>query len=206
MNQEDGKAKKEVKDAARKAYDLQHHIAELQDVFTVMERCPQPVITCIHGPCVGGGIDLILASDIRLAAKDAWFTIKEVDIGLAADVGTLQRIEKCTGNASLVRELAYTARKFDAEEALRFGMVSKVLNTREELEAYAMDLATQISKKSPVGVFGTKVNLLYSRDHSVKQSLEYMQAWNSIMLQTEDVGKAAMASLTKGDQPDFSKL
>lgn len=192
-----------------------------------MERCPQPVITCIHGACIGGefiyhnkifvdspyvlfisiaGVDLVLASDIRLASKDAWFSIKEVDIGLAADVGTLQRIEKCTGNSSLVRELAYTARKFDAEEALRFGMISKVLPTREALEAYALDMATQIASKSPIGILGTKVNLLYSRDHSVKDSLEYIQAWNAAMLQTGDLAKAAMASLTKGGQPDFSKL
>lgn len=97
-------------DAARKAFYLRKKISEMQETFTAMERCPQPVIVCAHNACIGGGIDLLSAADIRFCTNDAWFTIKEVDIGLAADVGTLQRIQHVVGNASLVRELAFTAR------------------------------------------------------------------------------------------------
>jgi Delta3,5-Delta2,4-dienoyl-CoA isomerase len=97
-------------DPARIAFANRRKILEMQETFTVMERCPQPVIMCVHNACIGGGIDMISAADIRFCTKDAFFSIKEVDIGLAADVGTLQRIQLVTGNASLVRELAYTAR------------------------------------------------------------------------------------------------
>lgn len=97
-------------DNARRAYHMRRKVLEMQETFTSMEKCPQPVIVCVHGACIGGGIDLISASDIRYCTKDAFFSIKEVDIGLAADVGTLQRIQHVTGNASLVRELAFSAR------------------------------------------------------------------------------------------------
>ena len=103
----------------------------MQDSFTNIERCKQPVIAAIHGPCIGGGVDLTSACDIRYASKDAFFSIKEVDVGLAADVGTLQRMPKIVGNEGLVRELAYTARHFSAQEALQFGFVTRVLDSRE---------------------------------------------------------------------------
>jgi len=97
-------------DPARKSWILRKKILELQESFNAMEKCPQPVIVCSHNACIGGGIDLMCAADIRYCTTDAWFSVKEVDIGLAADVGTLQRIQNVTGNSSLVRELAYTAR------------------------------------------------------------------------------------------------
>jgi delta(3,5)-delta(2,4)-dienoyl-CoA isomerase len=100
----------ESEDPARRAFHYRRKILEMQETFSVMEKCPQPVIVCAHNACIGGAIDLLSAADIRMCSKDAFFSIKEVDIGLAADVGTLQRIQGVTGNSSLVRELAYTAR------------------------------------------------------------------------------------------------
>merc|ERR1711972_352703 len=120
-------------------------ILRTQESFNVMEAVPQPVIVVAHGAVVGGGIDLMCACCIRYASRDAWFTIKEVDVGLAADAGTLQRMPKIVGNEGVVRELAYTARRFGAGEALRLGFLTRVLETREEAMAAAMDLARTIA-------------------------------------------------------------
>jgi delta(3,5)-delta(2,4)-dienoyl-CoA isomerase len=148
---------------------------------------------------------------------------QEVDIGLAADVGTLQRLPKVVGNDSLARELVYSARRFQSDEALQFGMVSRVFPDREACVNGAIDMAELIASKSPVGVQGSKVNMVYSRDHSVQEGLDFivrtfcgcdvqvlnaflLQAvWNQGMLQSEDVMKAAMASMQK-TKPTFSKL
>lgn len=89
-----------------------------------MERCPKPVIAAVHGACIGGGVDMTTACDMRYCTSDAWFQVKEVDVGLAADVGTLQRLPKVIGSSSLVRELCFTARKMGAEEARSCGLVS----------------------------------------------------------------------------------
>lgn len=89
------------------------------------------MIAAIHGACIGGGVDMISAADIRYCSSDAWFQIKEVDIGMAADVGTLQRFQKIIGSDSLVRELVYTARKFTAAEAVQQGFVSRSFDNQE---------------------------------------------------------------------------
>ena len=198
----------EERDAARKGFHLRSHIMELQDSFTAMERCPQPVIVCTHGAVIGGAIDLCCAADIRMCTKDAWFCIKEVDIALAADVGTLQRLHHVMGNMSLARELAYTARRFKSDEAKHAGFVSRVCESKGDMMRAALDMASTIASKSPIAIAGTKANLNYSRDHTVKDSLEYIATWNSMMLQTNDVMKAAVASMQKGvgATPKFSKL
>lgn len=127
--------------------------------------------------------------------------------GLAADVGTLQRLPKVIGSESLVRELAYTARKMFADEAAQAGLVSRVLQDKETLLKAALDVAASIAAKSPVAVQGTKHNLNYARDHSVAEGLDYMTTWNAAMLQSEDLRIAAMASMNrKGPAPVFSKL
>lgn len=129
---------------------IRRKVLETQESFNAIEAIPQPVIVVGHGAVVGGGIDLMCACCIRYASKDAWFTIKEVDVGIAADVGTLQRLPKIVGNEGLVRELAYTSRKFSAEEANRMGFVTRVLETKDEALAEAMQLARQIASKSPL--------------------------------------------------------
>ncbi|KAK7882152.1 hypothetical protein WMY93_028326 [Mugilogobius chulae] len=193
---------------ARISWNMRKIISKYQDTFSVIEKCPKPVVVAVHGACVGGGVDLITACDIRLCTQDAWFQVKEVDIGLAADVGTLQRLPKVIGSRSLVNELALTARRLYADEALSCGLVSRVFVDKEAMMSAAMAMAEQIAARSPVAVQGTKVNLLYSRDHSVQEGLNYMAAWNMSMLQTQDVMKSAQASMEKKgpESITFSKL
>eukprot|EP01079_Euglenida_sp_SAG-EU17-18_P002847 gene2847-562_t len=186
-------------DPARNAFWILDLVRPLQASFTAVESCRKPVISAIHGACIGGGIDLISATDVRYCTADCYFQIKEVDIGMAADVGTLNRLPHIIGNHSLMRELAYTGRKMDAREALSFGLVSKVLGTQQEMMAAALSLAADIASKSPVGVQGTKVNLNYAKDHTVEDSLNHILVWNSAMLQTQDTKVAGMASITKKD-------
>lgn len=192
-------------DIARKAFHIHRMVLKFQDSMTSIERCPKPVIAAVHGACVGAGVDLITACDIRYSTRDAFFQVKEVEVGLAADVGTLQRLPRVVANDSLVRELCFTARKMDAEEAYRCGLVSRLGADREEVVGAALAMATLIAEKSPVAVQGTKHNLNYARDHSVEEGLRYMAAWNAAMLQSEDVMKSAIAAMTK-EKPKFKNL
>ncbi|XP_071979753.1 delta(3,5)-Delta(2,4)-dienoyl-CoA isomerase, mitochondrial [Engystomops pustulosus] len=195
-------------DAARIAWNIRKKICEYQESFSVIEKCTKPVIAAVHNGCIGGGVDLVTACDIRYCSQDAYFQVKEVDVGLAADVGTLQRLPNIIGNRSLVNELAFTARKMMSDEALSSGLVSRVFPDKSSLLGAAFDLASEIASKSPIAVQGTKVNLLYSRDHSVKESLDYMATWNMSMLQTQDITASAQAALQKKTPKDvtFSKL
>uniref|UniRef100_A0A1I7ZT94 Delta(3,5)-Delta(2,4)-dienoyl-CoA isomerase, mitochondrial n=1 Tax=Steinernema glaseri TaxID=37863 RepID=A0A1I7ZT94_9BILA len=140
------------------------------------------------------------------ASKEAIFSIKEVDIGLSADVGSINRLPKSCGNNSWVRELAFSARNFGAQEALQNGLLSRVFESPEECLQASLKLASELSKKSPVAVQGTKVNLNYSRDHTVKESLEYIALWNQSQLFTEDIPKSVMAAVTKSQPPMYAKL
>ncbi|XP_053728056.1 delta(3,5)-Delta(2,4)-dienoyl-CoA isomerase, mitochondrial [Synchiropus splendidus] len=198
----------EGKDVGRSSWHLRKTVARYQETFTMLEKCTKPVIVAIHGACVGGGVDLVTACDVRLCTQDAWFQVKEVDIGLAADVGTLQRLPKVIGSRSLVNELALTARKMFSDEAHSSGLVSRVFPDKDAMMAAALEMAGQMAARSPVAVQGTKVNLLYSRDHSVAEGLEYMATWNMSMLQTQDLMKSAQAALEKKDLKEvpFSKL
>ncbi|RUS81704.1 hypothetical protein EGW08_010511 [Elysia chlorotica] len=192
-------------DCSRKAFKMNKAIPKFQESFSAIEKCPKPVIAAVHSACIGGGIDMISACDIRFCTQDAWFQIKEVDVGLAADVGTLQRFPRIVGNDSLTRELVYTARKFYSDEAKSIGFVSRVLVDKDQMMKTALDMASTIAAKSPVAVQGSKINLVYSRDHSVPEGLDYNAKWNITMLQSEDVMKAASAFMNK-TKPVFSKL
>ncbi|XP_007096949.1 delta(3,5)-Delta(2,4)-dienoyl-CoA isomerase, mitochondrial [Panthera tigris] len=195
-------------DVARISWQLRNLISRYQESFNVIEKCPKPVIAAIHGACIGAGVDLVTACDIRYCAQDTFFQVKEVDIGLAADLGTLQRLPKVIGNQSLVNELAFTSRKMMADEALGSGLVSRVFPNKEDMLEAAFTLAEEISTKSPVAVQSTKVNLIYSRNHSVAESLNYTATWNMSMLQTQDIVKSVQATLEKKDlkSVNFSKL
>merc|ERR1712098_608716 len=195
-------------DIARKSMMMYENIRNLQDQFTMIEKCRKPVIGCVHNACVCAGVDLITAVDIRLCTDDSWYCVKEVDMGLAADVGTLQRLPKVIGSQSLVNELCLTARRMASSEAKSCGLVSSVYPSREEMLAKAVEMAASIATKSPVAVQGTKVNLVYSRDHSVREGLEYVGRWNMAMLQSEDVMKSAMAAMDRDSKepPEFENF
>lgn len=192
-------------DMSRKANKLRKFLTKWQEDFSQIEKCSKPVIAAIHSACVGGGVDMTAACDIRYCTEDAWFQIKEIDLGLAADLGTLQRFPKVIGNDSYARELAFTARKFYADEARQMGYVSRILPDKASLLEAALDTASLIASKSPIAVQGTKLSMVYSRDHSVQEGLDHIAVWNQSMLQSEDMIEAAGASMQKREAK-FSKL
>jgi len=194
-------------DIAARAKFVRHMIILLQQAFSSISKCQKPVIAAVHSGCVGAGLDLISAADIRYASNDAYFSIREVSIGMAADLGTLQRLPKIVGNDSLVRELAYTGRDIGAKEAKEFGLVSNVFDDSEKCVQGAIELARVIASRSPVAVQGTKVALNYSKDHTEKDGLEFMQIWNMCMLQSEDFITATSAVAQRAnEQPEFADL
>ncbi|XP_011632018.1 delta(3,5)-Delta(2,4)-dienoyl-CoA isomerase, mitochondrial isoform X2 [Pogonomyrmex barbatus] len=193
-------------DIARRCKFLEPKIKDYQESFTAIEKCSKPVIAAVHGACIGAGVDMISAADIRYASSNAYFQIKEIDIGMVADVGTLQRFPKIVGSDSLVRELVYTARKYPATEALKSGFISLMLDNEESLLNKSIEIAENIASKSPVAVQGSKMSMVYSRDHSVQEGLDHIAMHNKAMLQSEDFLNAVMAQAVKGDPPIFSKL
>ncbi len=175
---------------------LRRVILDLQDTLTSLERCRKPVLAAIHGACVGGGIDLITCADMRYCSADAYFTIKEIDIGMTADVGTLQRLPKLVGEG-MARELAYTGRNFSAAEAREMRLVNRVFDSREALYAGVQEIAASIAAKSPLSVRGCKEMITYARDHSVADGLNYIATWNAAMLMSKDLQEAMMANMGK---------
>ncbi|MBL8519371.1 MAG: crotonase/enoyl-CoA hydratase family protein [Betaproteobacteria bacterium] len=180
----------------RKREKLRRVILDLQDTLTSLERCRKPVIAAVHGACVGGGIDLICAADLRLASADARFSIKEIDMGMTADVGTLQRMPKWMA-PGIVRELAFTGRDFTAAEAHQWDFVNRVCADREALAADAQALAAQVAAKSPLAIRGIKEQLNYARDHSVADGLNYVATWNAALLMSSDLNEAMMAAMQR---------
>ncbi|OYQ39690.1 enoyl-CoA hydratase [Rhodoferax sp. TH121] len=171
-------------------------ILDMQDTLTSLERCRKPVLAAIHGGCIGGGIDLVTCADMRYASADAYFCIKEIDIGMTADVGTLQRLPKLVGDG-ITRELAYTGRKMDSDEAKQIGLVNRVFESREALYVGVQEIAATIAAKSPLSIRGTKEMISYARDHSVADSLNYIATWNAAMLMSKDLTEAMTANMQK---------
>ncbi|MCL7029575.1 hypothetical protein MKW94_022321 [Papaver nudicaule] len=196
--------KSQSDDQGRVRERLRRVIKGLQDAITAVEQCRKVVIASIHGACVGGGIDLITACDIRYCTKNAFFCVKEVDLAITADLGTLQRLPGIVGYGNAV-ELALTARRFTAEEAKGFGLVSKVFESKSALDEGVYSMAKGIAMKSPLAVIGTKEVLLRSRDMSVDQGLDYAATWNSAMLPSADLTEAISAQMQKR-KPTFAKL
>jgi Delta3,5-Delta2,4-dienoyl-CoA isomerase len=161
----------EIEDVSRKGRVLEGSIKAYQDSFSSIENCVKPVITAVHSACVGAGMDFITAADIRYCTTDAWFQVTEVNIGMAADVGTLQRLPKAIGSQSLVRELCYTARKMKSDEAKDCGLVSRTFESKDEMVKAALALAELIAEKSPLAVQTTKASIVYSMDHTNEEGL-----------------------------------
>lgn len=181
-----------------------NHILELQETFNCLERARMPVLAAIQGGCVGGGVDLIAACDARYATQDAFFCIQEVNIGITADVGTLQRLPHLIPSG-MVRELAYTGRRLAADRALEIGLVNQLWPTPESLLEGVMEVASEIASKSPLAVWGSKEMLLHARDHTVAEGLEHIATWNAGMMQASEMAEAFRAKAEKRD-PVFSNL
>lgn len=201
MLQEITAEKSAIADPARQAEWFRRRIMKLQDNLTAIERCRKPVMAAIQGNCVGGAVDLVSACDMRYCCEGATFSIKEADIGLVADVGTLQRLPKIM-SPGMVRELAYTARNVDASEAERIGLVNRCYSSYEAMIDEVSALAQAIARKSPLVIRGTKEMLNYTRDHSVEDGLRYVATWNGGTLSQHDV-ITAMSAAGGGESPDF---
>jgi enoyl-CoA hydratase len=180
---------------------LRRLILDMQDTLTSLERCRKPVLAAIHGACIGGGVDLICCADMRYASVDAQFCIKEIDMGMTADVGTLQRLPRLIGEG-LAHELAYTGRTVGGAEAADLRLVNRVFASREALYAGVQEIAATIAAKSPLSIRGTKEIIRYARDHSVADGLNYVATWNAAMLMSSDLSEALAANL-QGRKPQF---
>ena len=192
------------KEPGRAAYAMRDLILSLQNAFSALERARFPVVAAVHGACVGAGIDLITACDLRIASADAYFSVEEIHIGMAADVGTLQRLPKLIAPA-VAAELAYSGRRFQADEAKAIGLVSAVHPDKEAVMVAANEMAHEIAKRSPLAVAGIKRNLAYARDHSVADGLDYIATWNAGMLRPGELMAAVQAKMTK-QQAEFADL
>lgn len=180
----------------RKREQLRKFIFAMQNNISAIEKCRKPVLAAIHGACVGGAVDIISACDMRYCTEDAYFAIKEIDLGLVADIGTLQRLPKII-NPGIMAELAYTGRKVSGGEAEKIGLVNRCFPDKETMQEEVRKIAATIASKSPLCVRGTKEILLYTRDHSVEESLNYMTAWNASMLLSKDLLEAFQANMEK---------
>lgn len=179
-----------------RAFRLRREILRLQASVTAVAECPKPVIAAVHGYCIGGGVDLVSACDIRLAAQDAVFSVRETKMAIVADVGSLQRLPHIIGKGH-VAELAYTGRDIGAARALDIGLVNHVHPDAASTVAAAQALAAEIAANSPLVVQGTKAVLSACEDRSVADGLEYVATYNAGMLQTDDLVEATTAFLEK---------
>ena len=161
-------------------------LAELQGTFTKLETLRIPVIAAIQGGCIGGAVDMVTAADMRYCSADAFFCVQEINIGMTADVGTLQRLPKIIPEG-VARELAYTGDRMPAQRAYECGLVNQVFEDHESLVDGTLEIAARIASKSPLAIWGTKEMVNYTRDHSVADSLRYMAGWQAGMFQPGDM-------------------
>lgn len=171
-------------------------VRRLQEAIGAVDRCRVPVIAAITGWCIGGGVDLICAADVRVASADARFSVRETRIAMVADLGTLQRLPRIVGPGH-ARQLAFTGEDIDAARAERIGLVNDVLPDRDAALAHARAMAQDIVRNSPLAVEGAKQVLDWSADRRVQDGLDYVAAWNAAFLASEDLAEAVMAFAQK---------
>jgi enoyl-CoA hydratase len=186
----------EVACGGKRSEKIRRFILTLQNTVSAIEKCTKPVMAAIHNGCIGGGLDIASACDMRYCSSDAYFTIKEIELGMVADLGTLQRLPKII-SPGMAAEMAYTGRKVSGIEAKAMGLANHCYETKEELMENVLQIAATIASKSPVSIRGTKDVLRYTRDHSVDDGLNYMSTWNAGMLLSEDLKEAFQANLEK---------
>jgi len=197
-------AKDFVGEPARRAEKMRRSVLELQDSLSSLEQIRIPVLAAIQGGAIGGAIDMICAADSRYCTKDAFFTIKETELGMTADVGTLQRLPHLIPQG-LLRELTYTGRNWSAREALQSGFVNQVFDDQQQMLEGVMKIAQKIATNSPMAVAGCKEMINYTRDHSVQDSLNYMATWQSGMFQMPDI-QESMAAQQQKRMPEYEEL
>ncbi|MGZ5195701.1 MAG: enoyl-CoA hydratase-related protein [Ramlibacter sp.] len=182
-------------------------LSDMQSTFTKLETLRIPVIAAIQGGCIGGAVDMATACCIRYATADAFFCVQEINIGMVADVGTLQRLPKLVP-LGVVKELAYTGRRLPAQKALGYGLVNEVFDTQEAMVAAALQCAREIAAKPPVAIWGTKQVIHYTRDHSVDDSLKQMGWVQGAIWSNAHVREAvtAMKERRAGKFPDLSPV
>jgi enoyl-CoA hydratase len=177
---------------------FRHHVHHLQDTFTCLDQARMPVLVAIQGGCIGGAVDMVSACDIRYASTDAWFCIQEINIGMTADVGTFPRLCGLIPQG-WVREMAFTGRRLSAQKAKEIGLVNELFDSHEALLAHVMETAREIASKAPLAVTGSKVMINYARDHSIKDSLDYIATWQTGMFSGRDMAEAFKAKAEKRD-------
>ena len=181
---------------AARARSSRAEVLRLQDAITAVARCPKPVIAAVHGYCIGGGVDLIAACDIRLASSDAVFSVREAKVAIVADLGSLQRLPAII-NAGHLAELAYTGKDISAERAKEIGLVNDVAADVEGVHKAARALAAEIAANSPIAVQGTKAVLAANEGRTVAEGLDYVATWNAGMLASDDLTEAMTAFMEK---------
>ncbi|MFT5040730.1 MAG: enoyl-CoA hydratase [Hyphomicrobiaceae bacterium] len=179
-------------------------VRRMQRTFTCLERCRVPVLAAIQGGCIGGGVDLSTACDMRYATEDAFFTIFETNIGMTADVGTFPRITRLIPEG-IARELAYTGRRMGAAEAREVGLVNRVFPDQATMLAGVMEVAAEIASKAPLAIYGCKRMITYARDHTTEDALDYIGIWNASMLQPDEIMEA-MSSNAEKREGRFAEL
>ncbi|MBN2284634.1 MAG: crotonase/enoyl-CoA hydratase family protein [Deltaproteobacteria bacterium] len=187
--------------SARWRESLKRRVTELQESMSSIEKCRKPVIAAVHGHCIGGGIDLSCACDIRYASKDVIFSIRETRIGIIADIGTLQRMPYIVGHGWF-RELALTGRDFGGEEALKMGFITKLCDDKEALDAAVKELAEELAFLPPLTVQGVKEVINFSRDNGVYAGLSYIAQKNAAAVPNEDMMEA-VAAMWEKREPKF---
>jgi len=191
-------------ETGRARANFRYNVLHLQDTFTAFERARMPVLAAVQGGVVGGAVDMVTACDMRYASADAWFCIHEINIGMTADVGTLQRLPKLIPEG-IVREMAYTGDRMPAERAKEVGLVNEVFDDHAALVEGVLEIAQRIATRSPLAIHGTKEMINYTRDHSVADSLQYMAAWQTGMFQPTDLMESFGAQMDKRD-PEYDDL
>ncbi len=181
--------------------NMRRFILKLQGHINAIEKCRKPVIASVHGACIGGALDIVAACDMRYCTNDSFFCLKEIDLGIVADLGVLQRLPYLIGEG-LTREMAFTARKVSGEEASHIGLSNRAFASEEELQSAVMEIAQQIANKPPLVTRGVKEVLNYSKDRTVEDGLNYVATWNSATILSDDLQKAMMAQMTK-KAPEF---
>jgi enoyl-CoA hydratase len=181
---------------AARARAARSNVLRLQDSITAVARCPKPVVAAVHGYCIGGGVDLIAACDIRLASTDAVFSVREAKMAIVADLGSLQRLPAIL-SAGHLAELAFTAKDISAERAREIGLVNDLADDAEGVHKAARSLAAEIAANSPLAVQGTKAVLAANEGRTVAEGLDYVATWNAGMLASDDLTEAVTAFMEK---------